>query len=82
MYDEIKPIKETEILNEIAERTKTVLKSPTFEAPVPLENIQPSNKIRGWHFMKPFVDKDHNVFEKGKFIGNDPSKKPSESKKA
>ncbi|NMC58034.1 MAG: hypothetical protein GYA51_01360 [Candidatus Methanofastidiosa archaeon] len=43
--------------------------------------IKPVNKIQGWHFLKEFVDDDHNVFQKGKFIGNDPSKIPT-SKKA
>jgi len=43
--------------------------------------IKPVNKVRGWHFLKEFVDNDHNVFKKGKFIENDPSKIPT-SKKA
>ena len=52
-----------------------------FEAPVPLENIKPVNKQNGWHFMKEFVDDEHNVFHKGKYIENDPTKTPT-SKKA
>jgi len=42
----------------------------------------PANKIKGWHFMNEFVDKDHNIFKKGRLIGHDPSKPPTESKKA
>jgi len=42
---------------------------------------KPVNKIRGWHFSNEYVDDEHNVFKKGKFIGNDPNKTPT-SKKA
>lgn len=41
----------------------------------------PINKIRGWHLMGEYIDDDHNVFEKGKFVRRDPSKTPT-SKKA
>ena len=46
-----------------------------------LEEKKPVNKIRGWHFSNEYVDDEHNVFKKGKFIGNDPNKTPT-SKKA
>ena len=45
------------------------------------EKLQPVNKVRGWHFSNEYVDDDNNVFKKGKFIGNDPTKTPT-SKKA
>jgi hypothetical protein len=45
------------------------------------EKIKPVNKQNGWHFMKEFVDDEHNVFHKGKYIENDPAKTPT-SKKA
>jgi len=41
----------------------------------------PMNKMRGWHLMNEYVDDDHNVFEKGKFIKHDLDKIPT-SKKA
>ena len=41
----------------------------------------PTNKMRGWHLMKEYVDDDHNVFSKGKFIEHNPDKTPT-SKKA
>jgi hypothetical protein len=41
---------------------------------------EPINKPRGWHFKKEFVDDDHNVFELGKFIINDPNKAPTSKK--
>jgi hypothetical protein len=47
-----------------------------------LKKTTPSNKIRGWHLLNEFVDNDFNVFNKGTFIGNDKSKKPTQSKKA
>ena len=43
--------------------------------------ITPSNKVRGWNMMKEFVDDENNVFRRGKFIENDPTKTPT-SKKA
>lgn len=43
--------------------------------------VKPVNKVQGWHFLKEFVDDNHNVFQKGKFVINDPSKIPT-SKKA
>jgi hypothetical protein len=49
--------------------------------PEVVQVIKPVNKVQGWHFLKEFVDDDHNVFQKGKFIGNDPTKIPT-SKKA
>jgi hypothetical protein len=42
---------------------------------------KPVNKMLGWHLMKEYVDDDHNVFSKGKFIENNPDKIPT-SKKA
>jgi outer membrane biosynthesis protein TonB len=45
------------------------------------KNRKPINPIRGWHFMAEYVDDNHDVFRKGKFIGNDPAKTPN-SKKA
>lgn len=41
----------------------------------------PINKVKSWHLLKEFVDDEHNVFNKGKFVGNDPTKTPT-SKKA
>jgi hypothetical protein len=51
-----------------------------IEPPIQQE-IKPKNPIRGWHFMAEFVDDDHNVFKKGKFVERDQSKTPT-SKKA
>lgn len=51
------------------------------ESKVVQGNIEPVNKIRGWHFKNEFVDDNHNVFHKGKFIENNPEKTPT-SKKA
>jgi hypothetical protein len=45
------------------------------------EKISPSNKMRGWHLMKEYVDDDGNVFSKGDFVVHDPNKTPT-SKKA
>jgi len=42
---------------------------------------KPQNRVRGWHFMNEYVDNNHDVYERGKFVGNDPSKTPT-SKKA
>ena len=44
-------------------------------------DFQPVYKMRGWHLMKEYVDDDHNVFSKGKFIDHNPDKTPT-SKKA
>lgn len=46
-----------------------------------VEDKKPVNKQSGWHFMNEFVDDEYNVFHKGKYIENDPSKTPT-SKKA
>lgn len=43
--------------------------------------IFPINKPRGWRLMNEFVDDEHNVFSKGKFIKKDILKTPT-SKKA
>lgn len=62
--------------------TKTVKAKPSKFKVTDKELIPvPVNKIRGWHFKKEYVDDEHNVFEKGKFIKNDPTKTPT-SKKA
>jgi len=66
-------------------KIKTEVKKETKENISKLNNgnkINPSNKIKGWHLMSEFVDKDFNVFNKGKFIENNPQKKPTELKKA
>lgn len=44
------------------------------------EILEPFNKIQGWHLKNEFVDNDHNVFKRGKFIINDPSKTPTSKK--
>jgi len=67
--DKFKPVEEPEVTKEEPEVTKEVSKK------------KPQNKVRGWHFMNEFVDDNHDVYQKGKFIGNDPSKTPT-SKKA
>lgn len=89
---EISPPQISQSYPSMEEATKNLEKSlisqepeeTIYEAPVPLEDIKPTNTQRGWHFNKEYVDEDHNVFEFGKFIGNDPSKEPTppKSKKA
>ena len=41
------------------------------------DEIKPVNKVRGWHLMDEFIDNDHNVFHKGKFIKNNHEKIPT-----
>lgn len=41
----------------------------------------PTNRVQGWHLMKEFVDNEHNVFQKGVFVKNDPDKIPTLPKK-
>lgn len=65
---------------EIKDSAERIIKTPPKKK-VTEEIIKPVNKIRGWHFSSEFVDDKHNVFKKGKFIGNDPTKTPT-SKKA
>jgi hypothetical protein len=60
-------------------------KQPIFESPIKVDKIEdrkPVNKIRGWHFRDEFIDKEHNIFKKGKWVGKDISKIPTEPKKA
>jgi len=42
--------------------------------------ISPVNKIKGWHLLNEFIDKEHNVFKKGKFIENNKDKEPTPKK--
>jgi len=71
---EIIPEVDTKIINE----QPIIFEKDKKEKP----EINPVNKIRGWHLLKEFVDKEFNVFNKGKFIENDPSKIPTTIKKA
>lgn len=41
----------------------------------------PINRVQGWHLMKEFVDNEHNIFQKGVFVKNDPDKIPTLPKK-
>jgi hypothetical protein len=74
---------EGELLNFIEDSSK-IESSDIIQTSKKNEDIKPVNPQRGWHFYKEFVDEDHNVFELGKFVGNDPSKEPTppKSKKA
>lgn len=71
--------KEEELLNFIEDVSK-IKSDEIIKTPDKIEDIKPVNPHRGWHFYKEFVDEDHNVFELGKFIGNDPSKEPTPAK--
>jgi hypothetical protein len=77
------PKEEGELLNFIEDSSK-IEPAEIIKAPEKIEDPKPVNPQRGWHFYKEFVDEDHNVFELGKFVGNDPSKEPTppKSKKA
>jgi len=70
---------------EIEERWKAAKEKSAKENPENKLDLAPSvkpvNKIRGWHFSSEYVDDEHNVFNKGKWIGKDVSKTPT-SKKA
>lgn len=75
------PWEEDERTEESIEELKEIAKEVKAPEKDPSENIQPINKMRGWHLMKEYVDDDHNIFEKGKWVGKDPEKIPT-SKKA
>ena len=63
---------ETKTINPKPSKFK-ISKKGTLEA-------EPVNKIKSWHLMKEYVDDEHNVFKKGKFIENDPLKIPTSKK--
>lgn len=66
------------------EKSETDIESITKEIDKEISEriiTKPVNKVQGWHFMNEFIDDKHNVFQKGKFLGNDPNKIPT-SKKA
>ena len=53
----------------VSEEAKSVVCSYCVLLAVPLEekkSYTPTGRPAGWHFMKEFVDKDGNVFHKGK----------------
>ena len=53
----------------VGEEAKSVLCSYCVLRAIPIEetkSYQPTGRPAGWHFMKEFVDKDGNVFHKGK----------------
>jgi hypothetical protein len=79
MIETVKEIKPMDYSKTIEEPFELIQEEKIEEK---IEDIKPINKIRGWHFMDEFIDKDHNIFRKGKWEGNDPSKIPTEPKKA
>ena len=53
----------------VGEEAKSVVCSYCVLRAIPIEetkSYQPTGRPAGWHFMKEFVDKDGNVFHKGK----------------
>ena len=53
----------------VGEEAKSVGCSYCVLRAIPIEetkSYQPTGRPAGWHFMKEFVDKDGNVFHKGK----------------
>jgi len=59
-------------------------KSPGITGPEYVKDdggMKPVNKMNGWNLYGEYVDDEHNVFNKGKYIGKDPTKTPT-SKKA
>ena len=53
----------------VSEEAKSVVCSYCVLRAIPIEetkSYQPTGRPAGWHFMKEFVDKDGNVFHKGK----------------
>ena len=53
----------------VGEEAKSVVCSYCGLRAIPIEetkSYQPTGRPAGWHFMKEFVDKDGNVFHKGK----------------
>jgi len=74
------PIEESEhiIIEKHSEKIIEPIEHNNIVIPIKKDSkITPINKIRDWHFMKEFVDENHNVFERGKFVKNDPNKIPS-----
>ena len=77
-------IKETSIPEiKLDLETKTINPKPRIYTKKKNDKYSPSptNRVQGWHLMKEFVDQDHNIFKKGKFIKNDPNKNPTLPKK-
>jgi hypothetical protein len=77
-----------DFLDEKAEIDISQFKSPGITGPEYIKNdggmpkkIVPVNKMRGWHLFDEYVDDEHNVFKKGKFVEHDSTKTPT-SKKA
>ena len=53
----------------VGEEAKSVVCSYCVLRAIPIEetkSYQPTGRPAGWHFMKEFVDKDGNVFRRGK----------------
>ena len=71
----------TEVKEDIIDGDEEPVEPEPVE-PEPLDsgNIEPANKIPGWNLRKEYVDEEHNVFEKGKFVGKDESKEPTQQK--
>lgn len=63
------------------ESTKDKIKKSKEKIKEATKDMKPVNKTRGWHFANEYIDDEHNVFHRGKFVGKDPSKTPT-SKKA
>ena len=83
MKNEVKKLETMDPNLGVEEIDLTQFKSPgitTSESTIEISDIKPVNKMAGWHFMNEFVDNDHNVFHKGKFIENDPTKTPTAKK--
>ena len=56
-------------VDNVSEEAKSVVCSYCVLRAIPIEetkSYQPTGRPAGWHFMKEFVDKDGNVFHKGK----------------
>lgn len=81
IIDSAKNIKDDNVITTIIKTEVVKDENPEIPSKTILK-IQPVNKVQGWHFMKEFVDKDHNIFQRGVFVKNDPEKTPTESKKA
>jgi len=70
--------KSAEISRKYEEAKEKMFKEPEEIIP----EIQPTNKIRGWHLKKNYVDEQHQVFNKGKFSHTDLEAEPTTVKKA
>ena len=84
LEEEVKDVVEEAVENiipdDVIEQTAKEVAEDIVEQPQEESDIKPVNKMSGWHFMNEFVDNDHNVFHKGKYVGNDPTKTPTAKK--